>query len=58
MTSADSVPHLPVRTASDGGKNFMMLTMLQNHENKTSEMVNLNFELHLNLSNNVYFRII
>jgi neuronal guanine nucleotide exchange factor len=39
MTSAEGMTHLPVKFTSDGGRNLMLLTMLQNHEKKTVEMV-------------------
>ncbi|KAJ9590440.1 hypothetical protein L9F63_016527, partial [Diploptera punctata] len=39
MTSTEGMAHLPVKYTADGGRNLMLLTMLQNHENKTVEMV-------------------
>lgn len=39
MASAEGMTNLPVKFTSDGGRNLMLLTMLQNHEKKTVEMV-------------------
>ena len=39
MTSTEGMAHLPTKYTADGGRNLMLLTMLQNHENKTVEMV-------------------
>jgi neuronal guanine nucleotide exchange factor len=39
MTSAECVNCVPVRFTSNGGRNLVLLTMLQNHEKKTVEMV-------------------
>ncbi|CAG2054889.1 unnamed protein product, partial [Timema podura] len=39
ITVAEELPHLPVKFTSDGSKHLMLLTMLQNHERKTIEMV-------------------
>jgi len=39
MTSAEWVTSLPVKFTSDGGRNLMLLTLLQNHEKKAAEMV-------------------
>jgi len=39
MTSAEWVTCLPLRFTSDGGHNLVLLTMLENHEKKTVEMV-------------------
>jgi len=39
MTSTEGMTNLPVKLTSDGGHNLVLLTMLQNHENKTVEMV-------------------
>jgi neuronal guanine nucleotide exchange factor len=39
MTSAEWVTCLPPRFTSDGGHNLVLLTMLENHEKKTVEMV-------------------
>jgi len=39
MTSAEGMTSLPVKFTSDGGRNLVLLTMLQNHEKKTVEMV-------------------
>jgi neuronal guanine nucleotide exchange factor len=39
MTSTEGMTNLPVKFTSDGGRNLVLLTMLQNHEKKTVEMV-------------------
>nr|CAD7569274.1 unnamed protein product [Timema californicum] len=39
ITVAEDLPHLPVKFTLDGSKHLMLLTMLQNHERKTIEMV-------------------
>ncbi|KAJ4431135.1 hypothetical protein ANN_19730 [Periplaneta americana] len=39
MTSAEGMSNLPVKFTSEGGRNLMLLTMLQNHEKKTVEMI-------------------
>jgi neuronal guanine nucleotide exchange factor len=39
MTSAEEMTCLPVKVTSDGGRNLVLLTMLQNHEKKMVEMV-------------------
>jgi len=39
MTSAEGMTNLPVKFASDSGRKLMLLTMLQNHEKRTVEMV-------------------
>ncbi|PSN52299.1 hypothetical protein C0J52_08549 [Blattella germanica] len=39
MTSTEGMSHLPIKYKADGGSNLMLLTMLQNHENKTVEMI-------------------
>jgi hypothetical protein len=39
MTNAEGMTNLPIKFTSDGGRNLMLLTMLQNHEKKTVEMV-------------------
>ncbi|XP_049860841.1 rho guanine nucleotide exchange factor 26-like isoform X3 [Schistocerca gregaria] len=39
MASAETVSHLPVKYGADAGRNLILLTMLQNYENKMTEMV-------------------
>jgi len=39
MKSTEGMTNLPVKFMSDGGHNLVLLTMLQNHEKKTVEMV-------------------
>jgi neuronal guanine nucleotide exchange factor len=39
MTSTEGMTNLPVKGTSDGTQNLVLLTMLQNHEKKTVEMV-------------------
>ncbi|XP_068082157.1 uncharacterized protein Exn [Anabrus simplex] len=39
VLSAEGMSHIPVKFSSDSGRNLMLLTMLQNHEKKTVEMV-------------------
>jgi neuronal guanine nucleotide exchange factor len=39
MTSTEGMTNLPVKFTSDGGHNLVLLTMLQNREKKTVEMV-------------------
>ena len=39
MTSTEGMTNLPIKFTSDGGRNLVLLTMLQNREKKTVEMV-------------------
>ncbi|XP_063236544.1 rho guanine nucleotide exchange factor 15-like isoform X2 [Bacillus rossius redtenbacheri] len=39
MAVAGDVPHLPVKFTADHSRHLLLLTMLQNHDNKTVEMV-------------------
>jgi neuronal guanine nucleotide exchange factor len=39
MTRKEEMTNFPVMFTSDGGPNLVLLTMLQNHEKKTVEMV-------------------
>ena len=39
MTSTEGMTNLPLKFTSDGGRNLVRLTMLQNREKKTVEMV-------------------
>jgi hypothetical protein len=41
MTGTEGMTNLPVKFTTDGGRNLVLLTMLQNHEKKTVEMVRL-----------------
>ncbi|XP_055384121.1 putative uncharacterized protein DDB_G0282133 [Condylostylus longicornis] len=39
LAVGDSIPHLPIKDANQIGKNLILLTLLENHEGKTIEMI-------------------
>lgn len=42
VSSGDVIPHLPTKEMSNVGKHLILMTLLENHEGKTIEMVRRN----------------